>query len=345
MPNNKSALIRHRIIDRCLNDKKHRFPTKEYLAEKCTESLRKMVTAKQLDGNSISISTIEKDIAIMRKNYPVGYDAPIVYAKNEKGYVYSEEGFTINSFQLSNDEWEALKFSAHLLFQYSEVPIFSNFKDAINRINTRFSLDMDMDSASNNCVSFEMAYANVGLEWIAIIYQAIVENHSIQFSYENIYKKQIKKYHITPYLLKEHRNRWYVIGWNNERMDYLIFALDRIQTLTTLENVVKKKTDFHNDSFFKHATGIMQSAVEPLEVEITLKEPISKLVLLEPLHHSQQLIEEAIDEIRIKLTVFVNEELCLRLLGLGPCCIVHKPLALKEKITSMVNMMYESYRK
>jgi predicted DNA-binding transcriptional regulator YafY len=344
MPNNKSALIRHRIIDRCLNDKKHRFPTKEYLAEKCTESLRKLTVKKNMDGNLLSISTIEKDIATMRKNYPVGYDAPIVYAKNEKGYVYSEEGFTINNFQLSNEEWEALQFSAHLLFQYSEVPIFSNFKDAINRINTRFSLDMDIDSASNNCVSFEMPYANVGQEWIAIIYKSIIENFSIQFSYENIYKKQIKTYQLIPYLLKEHRNRWYVIGWNEGRKDYLIFALDRIHSLQTLEIETKKKSDFHNDSFFKHATGIMQSAEEPLEVEISLKAPISTLVLLEPLHHSQQLIEEAIDEIRIKLTVFVNEELCLRLLGLGPCCVVLKPISLKEKIKSMVNTMHKAYQ-
>ena len=88
----------------------------------------------------------------------------------------------------------------------------------------------------------------------------------------------------------------------------------------------------------------MQSAAEPQEVEITLKAPISKLILLEPLHHSQQLIEETIDEIRIKITVFVNEELCLRLLGLGPCCVVHKPTSLREKIKSMIHTMYQAYQ-
>jgi predicted DNA-binding transcriptional regulator YafY len=126
MPANKNAIIRHRIIDQCINSKRHKFPSLEYLADRCSEML----------GTEISTSTIEKDLALMKKDIPVGYNAPIVYSKQEKGYAYSEVGFSIAELNLQEQEWNALHFAAQLLFQYKDVPVFTDFKQAIERIRS-----------------------------------------------------------------------------------------------------------------------------------------------------------------------------------------------------------------
>jgi hypothetical protein len=52
MPKNKSAVIRHRIIDQMLTNKRRPYPTLEQLAAKCSAIL----------GSDVSTSTIEKDI-------------------------------------------------------------------------------------------------------------------------------------------------------------------------------------------------------------------------------------------------------------------------------------------
>ncbi len=334
MPANKNAIIRHRIIDQCINSKRHKFPSLEYLADRCSEML----------GTEISTSTIEKDLALMKKDIPIGYNAPIVYSKQEKGYAYSEVGFSIAELNLQDQEWNALRFAAQLLYQYKDVPVFTDFKQAIERINTRFSLGLDTDDPIiSKHVAFESPNATSGMEWIDQIFNSIRNRFAISFTYTNIYKKKTSTYHLIPYLLKEHRNRWYVIGWSNEKQNYTTFALDRILSLEVIHVKqtadIKQRNAFNADSFFKHATGIMERNEKPTHVELVIKEPISRLVLLEPIHASQHLIKESAEEIRISMTVYVNEEFCLRLLGMGPWCKVVKPASLKKSISDLVESM------
>jgi len=339
MPSNKNAIIRHRIIDQCINNKRHRFPTLEFLADYCSEILE----------TNISTSTIEKDIAVMKKNPPIGYNAPIVYSKKNKGYTYSEIGFSIAELNLQDEEWDALRFSAQLLYQYRDVPIFSNFKNAIERINTRFSLGIQLDDPIlDQRVQFETSNSASGMEWIDLIYNAIKNKFPITFSYQNIYKKKTSSYTLNPYLLKEYRNRWYVIGWSSERDDYLTFALDRMLSLEVI-NVkqtadFKQRAAFNPKSFFHYATGIMEGNTKPEIIELIVSDPISKLVMLEPLHSSQKLISEKTDEIHISLKLFLNEELYLRLLSLGPWCKVVKPTSLKTTMKELVQQMGKQYK-
>ena len=63
MPANKYALLRYRIIDRCISNSLNPFPTKEDLRSACEEALYGS------DGENISISTIEKDIWAMDNMY------------------------------------------------------------------------------------------------------------------------------------------------------------------------------------------------------------------------------------------------------------------------------------
>lgn len=281
----------------------------------------------------------------MKKPEPVGFSAPIAYSKTEKGYYYTEAGFSISELSLAEEEWNALRFSAQLLFQYREVPIFSDFRNAIERINTRFALGLDTDEPEvNRFVQFETSNASNGQLWIDLIFSAIRSRRALVFKYENIYKKKISAYQLDPYLLREHRNRWYMIGWSEERQDYLTFALDRIIELNVTDNPQKLKKDFHSGEFFQHATGIMEGTGKPVKVELVVKGPAAKLLLLEPLHQSQVLMSQKGDVSKLSLNVLVNEEFMLRLLGLGPACKVIKPTSLQTSIKSMINGMLENYK-
>lgn len=334
MPKNKSAVIRYRIIDQMLTNKRRPYPTLEQLAAKCTAIL----------GSDVSTSTIEKDIRAMREQAPKGYSAPIVYSKLEGGYVYSEVGFSIAELNLNEEEWTALQFAAELLYQYKEVPVFSNFKNAIERINTRFSLGLDgFEKLIDQVVQFEQAVHTNGMEFISFIYKAIKSKQGITFNYRNIYKYKTSATSLIPYLIKEHRNRWYVIGWSNEKEKYTTYALDRMSGLETEDNIYKRRSDFNASTFFQHSTGIMESKAKPEEVLLTITKPISDLILLEPLHHSQKVIKEKGDSLQISLKVLLNEEFTFKLLGMGSFCIVNKPASLKKTIKSAIDNMNANY--
>ncbi|MEN9885018.1 MAG: hypothetical protein RLZZ420_2235, partial [Bacteroidota bacterium] len=212
-------------------------------------------------------------------------------------------------------------------------------------INTRFALGLDTDEPEvSRFVQFETSNASNGQLWIDLIFSAIRSRRAVVFKYDNIYKKKISAYQLDPYLLREHRNRWYMIGWSEERQDYLTFALDRIIELNVTDDPQKLKKDFHSGEFFQHATGIMEGTGKPVNVELAVKGPAGKLLLLEPLHRSQVLISQKEDNIKVSLQVLVNEEFMLRLLGLGPACKVIKPASLKASIKSMINGMLENYK-
>jgi predicted DNA-binding transcriptional regulator YafY len=335
MPKNKSAVTRYRVIDQMLNDKRNPYPNLEQLAAKCSAIL----------GSDVSNSTIEKDFRAMREQAPKGYSAPIVYSKIEGGYVYGEVGFSIAELNLNEEEWSALQFASQLLYQYKEVPIFSNFKNAIERINTRFALDIDgNDKVIEELIQFEKAVHTNGMDVIELIYSAIKNKQAIQFHYRNIYKKTTSASNLIPYLIKEHRNRWYVIGWSQEKEKYITYALDRIDKLELIHNIYKRRSDFNAISFFQHSTGIMESNTKPEEVLLTILKPISDLALLEPFHATQKLIIDKTDRVQISLKVLVNEEFIFKILGMGSYCIVDKPASLRKSIKEAIQQMSSNYK-
>lgn len=335
MPKNKSAVIRYRVIDQMLNNKKKAYPSLEDLASKCSSVL----------DADISTSTIEKDIRAMREQPPKGYGAPIIYSKLERGYTYGEIGFSIAELSLNEEEWSALQFASQLLFHYKEVPIFTNFKNAIERINTRFSLGIDGDDKLlDEFVQFEKSVDTKGMNLIEVIYNSIKNKQAIQFQYRNIYKKKYNNSNLVPYLIKENRNRWYVVGWSEEKEKYTTYALDRMSDLTVEINLLTRKSDFNASTFFQYSTGIMQNNAKPEEVMLTITKPISDLVLLEPLHASQKLILEKTESIQINLKVLVNEEFIFKILGMGNFCVVDEPESLRKKIKSAIEQMKANYR-
>ena len=335
MPKNKSAATRYRVIDQMLNDKRKPYPNLEQLAAKCSAVF----------VSDVSTSTIGKDISAMREQAPKGYSAPIVYSKIEGGYVYGEVGFSIAELNLNEEEWSALQFASQLLYQYKDVPVFSNFKNAIERINTRFALGIDgNDKVLDEVVQFEKAVYTNGMEFIELIFSAIKNKQAVEFKYRNVYKKTTSSSSLIPYLIKEHRNRWYVIGWSSEKEKYTTYALDRMSDVNVLEGNVKKRSDFNASSFFQHSTGIMESNTKPEEVLLTIIKPISDLVLLEPIHVSQKLINEKTDRVQISLKVLVNEEFMFKILGMGSYCIVDKPAILRKSIKVAIQHMSANYK-
>jgi predicted DNA-binding transcriptional regulator YafY len=336
MPLNKDALTRYRIIDNCLNDRQKRYPTIQDLAEACSRVLKR----------EISTSTIEKDIAAMKSGMPNGEPAPIVYSKIEKGYAYGEFGFSINELRLEEEEWESLAYAANLLHQYKEVPLFKSFKDAIQKIHSRFTIPYNHeDKDFDQYVLFEQGNSTEGCQWIAQFYEATRKRYIVQFDYENIYKNETKAYSIQPFLLKEFRNRWYVIGWEAGREMYLTFALDRVKQMDVRRVAQKRRFDFDPRQFLRNAIGIMEGDGTATEMELEFFSPVDKLVLLDPLHASQDIIKQTKKSIRIKLSVNINPELIQKILGYGANCRVLKPAALRTIISIELTNTLAHYTK
>lgn len=339
MPSNKSALLRYRIIDNQLRNKFRKFPSIDEIRDKCEEELFGDVSVGQ-----ISKSTIEKDIEAMRNDTQLGYNAPIAYNRAHGGYHYTDPDYSIDKLGLNDAELEAIKLAAQTLHQFRETPLMKNLQVAIGKIFDRTSLAAGIsDKDLVSVIQFETATSFKGSELLPELFDATKNQIEVAFLYDNIYKQTSKTYHCQPYLLKEYRNRWYLICFSPERKDFLTFGLDRISELKLTEKTFKRRNDFNPDFFFKYSIGITESAAEPVRITLQFPPHIGKLIKAQPLHATQHLVSDTPKALIIEIEVLLCNELYALLMGYGDNVKVLKPSSVVKEIKKRLKEALEVY--
>lgn len=338
MPANKYALLRYRIIDRCLRNKYRPFPDKEELRQACEEELYGS------EGDRVSMSTIEKDLYAMRNEVNLGYFAPIAYNKLEKGYYYEDPDYGIDEFPLNSDDIEAIEFAAKTLAQFRDIPLFESSGDAIDKILGRVSLRPPAGEEREAFVQFETATEYRGSRHLKTILRAIREKKTVQFEYVKFSGDKGKRYTLHPYLLKEYRNRWYMIGFNPDKSATVVFGLDRITgEIEITSERFQKSLSFDPDLYFKYSLGITVVDDEPETVRLRFAALTGKYVESQPLHQSQKIIEKTEDYIDVELTVCLTRELIMTILSFGSGVEVMAPENLRRNILDELIIIINQY--
>lgn len=332
MPHIKNALIRYRIIDRCLRNKYKQYPTKNDLRIACEESLFGSTA-----GDNICDSTIEKDLFAMRMDH----DAPIKYHKLHKGYYYEDPDFSINDIPLTENDLEAINFAAKTLMQFRDVAMFQQFGDAIGKIIDRVSVSQDKEAES--FIQFEKSPADKGNEFLSPLLESIKESRIVGFHYTSFVSGQGKDRNVIPLLLKEYRNRWYLISFDLEKEDFITYSLDRMTDLSVSEEVIDKPINFNPDNYFKYAVGISSGNKDPENVLFETDIVASKYIQSQPFHSSQKIIQENNNKITFSLKVNVSEELIRSFLSYGGELTVVEPESLRKEMQSRLARMSGNY--
>lgn len=338
MPANKNALIRYRIIDRCLTNKLRKYPTKQYILEKICQDLYGTVE------EAISVSSLEKDFDAMRNDASLGYNAPIKYCKRNKGYYYTDPEYSIDGLALNDQETEALQESVSLLKSFGEIPVLKNLSDAIQKINTRFSLSEWSEEAITPYLEFETSDLVPGREWIKQIYDAIKNRNPIRFIYNNTYKNEIREHSLEPHYLKEVKNAWYLLGWNTKRKLFLVYHLDKFQEVFINESQIFIRKEFNPVEHFQNAIGIMggeNAQVERIVLEAT--GPLARALPLQLIHPSQKTLESSEDRLLFELRVINNDELFRKIISMTGSIKVIEPLSLQKRVLDELQKALKAY--
>lgn len=330
MPANKYALLRYRIIDRCISG--GGFPTKEDLRYACEEALYGS------DGENISDSTIEKDLWAMRNESELGYYAPIKYHRDYRGYYYSEEGYSINEVQLGDEDLEAIKFAANTLIQFRDLPIFQQFDSAISKIADRLSVAPNLDTSGvEEYMQFESTPAAGGSHHLATLLDAAKNRNPIKLSYKKFTSDSESQYELHPYLLKEYRSRWYLLAHDVAKGAIRTFGLDRVLSVEVDSKDTFTKGDFDSESYFKHAVGItVIDNSPPVKVVLRANPMLGSYLSSQPLHPSQK-IQEQKDHVIITYNILITFEFIQWIMGLITEVEIVEPVSLRMKIAEKIS--------
>lgn len=336
MPVNRNALIRLRTIDKCLQNRA-RLWTLEDLIESCSEALYEY---EGID-KGVSRRTVQMDIQLMRSD-KLGYNAPII-VKEKKYYTYDDPEYTIEKNPLSKADVEKLSEAIDILKHFKGFSHFQHMSGIIQGLEDRVN---SAGRDGRSIVHLETNENLRGIEFIDPIYQAVKNKQVIELTYQSFKARTPNVFNLHAYLLKEYRNRWFVLGRKSSKEPMVTLALDRIKSIEVLP--AAKYVDngkFDANSYYKDIIGVtVNEGNRPQTVHLAIDRSNAPYVITKPFHHTQKVLSKSPGGIEVTIEVVLNYELEREILGFGECITVIKPKKLRERIEAKLKKAVEKYQ-
>jgi predicted DNA-binding transcriptional regulator YafY len=263
-------------------------------------------------GVNVSTRTIERDIEQIRQNFGV----VVMYDTQERSYYIDED--TSPNLQ-SFIRFLELANTAEL------------FLTGIKKTKD-FIKDIEFDSLSGL----------MGTEHLGFLLNAIQSKLKINFTHISYWSDKISDVTLAPYFLKEYQGRWYVVGLRDDD-EIRTYGIDRISNLEITKESFKKTKDAKARANFDSIIGLIYSSGKQEKVVLSFKPQQGRYVKSLPWHHSQKILIDNEEELRISLFVVPNFELFQKVLMNGADVVVMEPEWLKDEIKKKIAATLKRY--
>jgi len=320
MPRTKNALSRYYIIDEILCDRRIAPPGKQ--------ELLRMVRRKL--GLHISERTLSQDISDMKECEDLGYFAPLVYDRQRGGYVYEDEHYSIRGLKMNDEHLNVLMVAIR---QLSGMPNLKELQMPLEQLKRVVMVGSKTGKYEfPDVVQMESRPDASGLEYFELLFNAILNKKKLRFRYRKFGQEESDPYVIRPYLLREYKNRWYLVARREDNQLVRIYGLDRISFCHELSKDSFEE-EFNAEQYFRYALGITVVDGEvPEQIDLLFSKEDAHYILSNKIHHSQEVIAHDDSGLRISLILFPSYELRMLIRSYGPGVRVLKPLWLAEQI-------------
>ena len=337
MPRTKHFDLRLRVLDTCLRNPQGQYDI-EKLQAACTHALYEydgtMGISKKQIYEDLKYLSSEQGYQAPIKRYPIGKFPRKVF------FTYDDKNFTISRQPLSREDAQQLQETLLTLSRFKGLPQF----DWIQELSVKLQKLIDTKTSDVPIISFDNNSRIKGLEWIDPLYHAILNRQSLIVTYQPFFQKE-ETHTISPYLIKEFNNRWFVLSKSNQK-DFLInLALDRISTINSGEFPYEEMPFGNPESFFDPIIGVTNDLTEPIrEVIINVDKTLFPYIQTKPIHSSQTILDPTTqDWIRVSITIRTNYEFFSLMLSHGPRIQVLSPETTRETMKKIILQMQSLY--
>ena len=208
----------------------------------------------------VSPRTLERDFENIKSDFGI----ELAYDKGQNAYYIDEE--------------KSVKVSS--FFKFLElVSVADVFADGLKDSHKIFDY-----------VSFDDSRSFKGIDNLEPILIAIKQGRKLQFSHYNYSKRTYTDYTITPLIIKEYINRWYLIGVPDDLDEIRTFGIDRLSNIKLGRLSKLKIKQFKNQlDKFEDVVGLYFSDEEPEKVVLKVDGEHLKYLESLPLHPSQKI--------------------------------------------------------
>ena len=264
------------------------------------------------EGINSSQSTLKRDLKALSDEFGV----VIKYNFTTKGYQYYED----------------------------ESTDYETFVKIIDLISTSELIQETIKENKENLqyLSFDTSNQLKGIQNLTTILKAIKDFHQIQFTHRSFYHSQASTKTIEPYGLKEYANLWYVIGKSLPTQEIRTYGIDRMEQIEILKTKFKRLKE--NPLLeFENVLGVVYS-IHPLQkVVLSFSKQQGNYIKTLPIHHSQIILEDSEEELKVELFLKPNFELIQRIMMYGDEVKVIEPKWIVEEIQAKLKNTLKKY--
>ena len=332
---NRNTLIRLTTLDRCLSNRYRRW-TMQDLMDACSDALYEY----EGRNNTISRRTIQSDLQLLRSD-KLGYNAPIeIYDK--KYYRYSDPDFSINNIGFTDEDISTIHGAMDILRHFSVFPQMASASDVFAKLEAKVNHNIEKKPQA---IHLEKNEQYKGLELIGPLCEAIKQRKVLAITYQSFKAIHADVFQVSPFVLKEYHNRWFLIASGKEQNKIRILAIDRILDFKTVKGQAYDDCNFDAETFFSDVIGVTKSPEDrSREIHLLFDSFFAPYISTKPLHPSQETIGKRSDGwTEFKINVVINPELIRELLGYGSHLEVLYPPKLRDQIKNDLKAALNRY--
>ncbi len=285
-------------------------------------------------GGAVSSETLAKACGLQTRRLKdyiedmrQDYGAPIDYDWKRKGYVYSNAFDFDISLKLNPKEVNTIELALNTLKQFQSLKMLEDVAFGIEKVEKM--IKSKFSAPSQQFIELETMPPYKGSEHINFFLEAIKACQKVFFYYQKHEKNaEPETYTISPYLIKEYRNRFYIISKAEGKEGYRVFGLDRIvkpEKMQILPAYFERERDFKLSDLLKYSYGLYISNEKPQEVILSFTPERGK-------YQKPKVLEDNETEYKICYQLKINTELVQDILKWGAEVLVVAPESLRQQI-------------
>lgn len=275
----------------------------------------------------IQMRMLKNDISYLENR--IG--APIHRPDKKDNRIYYTERFSLKNVPVDDDDIAILKNAVQILKKATNIKLTDEVDEIISRLENKIHTNVP---DSSTMIAFEEHTEANGKEYFDEIFSAIKLQQPIKLNYQP-FGKETREWLVHPYMLKEYRSRWFLIGrvGNNHSLSNL--------RLDSLKGKIKNSTEkfiendlFDPETYFNDVIGVtIPKDTQPMDIVIKVAASSADYIRTKPIHKSQVIQKENKDgSMLITLKLLNNYELKSHLLSYGPAIEVTKPDVLRNEL-------------
>lgn len=185
---------------------------------------------------------------------------------------------------------------------------------------------------------------SAGTEQLYDLLYAINKHLQVTFSYQTFYCENAIERTVKPLAIKEFKYRWYLFAQSTKDEKVKCYGLDRMSNLQISNTNFVPATDYNLSEQLKYCFGIVSpNAEKPSDIILSFNPFNGRYIKTLPLHHTQQILLDSTDELRISLKLYLTDDFIMELLSYGDKVKVIQPEELADKLRTTYENSLKKY--